>query len=144
MDLQECIKFANDNPVCYLATTYGNQPRVRALLMWYADETGFYFETLSPKDISKQLHQNHNVEICYYNNPAELKDAKSMRLTGEIEFINDPVIKKKAYEARKFLDDIVGKSVEPYLEVFRMKTGDAHFWTMADVLREKDLEHLKF
>jgi len=144
MDLQECIKFANDNPVCYLATTDGNQPRVRALLMWYADETGFYFETLSPKDISKQLHQNHRVEICYYNNPPELKDAKSMRLTGEIEFINDPVIKKKAYEDRKFLDDIVGKSVEPYLEVFRMKTGDAHFWTMADVMREKELEHLKF
>lgn len=144
MDLQECIKFANDNPVCYLATTDGKQPRVRALLMWYADETGFYFETLSPKDISKHLHQNHRVEICYYNNPAELKDAKSMRLTGEIEFINDPVIKKKAYEDRKFLDDIVGKSIEPYLEVFRMKSGDAHFWTMADVLREKELEHLKF
>jgi pyridoxamine 5'-phosphate oxidase len=144
MNLQECIKFANDHPVCYIATTDGDQPRVRAVLMWFADENGFYFETLSPKDMSKQLHQNPKVEICFYNNPAELGDGKSMRLTGKIEFIDDPVIKKKAYEDRKFMDDIVGKSVEPYLEIFRMRSGDAHFWTLADILKEKELEHLKF
>jgi hypothetical protein len=35
------------------------------------------------------------------------------------------------------------KSVEPYLEIVRLKSGDVHFWTMADVMREKELEHLK-
>jgi pyridoxamine 5'-phosphate oxidase len=144
MNLQECIKFANENPVCFLSTTDGDQPRVRGVLMWFADENGFYFETLSPKDMSKQLHQNPKVEICFYNNPPELAGAKSMRLTGRIEFIDDQAVKKKAYEDRKFMDDIVGKSVEPYLEVFRMKSGDAHFWTLADILKEKELEHLKF
>ena len=112
--------------------------------MWFADEKGFYFAILSTKNMSKQLHQNPKVEICFYNNPAELADAKSMRLTGNIEFIDDPDIKKKAYEERKFLDDIVGKSIEPYLEIIRLHAGDAHFWTMADVMKEKELEHLKF
>jgi len=144
MNLQECIKFANDHPVCYIATEDGDQPRVRAVLMWFADEKGFYFETLSPKDMSKQLHQNPKVEICFYNNPPELAGAKSMRITGNIEFIDDPNLKKKAYEDRKFLDDIVGKPIEPYMEVFRISSGDAHFWTMADVMREKELEHLRF
>ena len=144
MNLQECIKFANENPVCFLATADGDQPRVRGILTWFADDNGFYFAILSTKDMSKQLHQNPKVEICFYNNPQELTDAKSMRLTGNIEFIDDPDIKKKAYEERKFLDDIVGKSIEPYLEIIRLRAGDAHFWTMADVMREKELEHLKF
>ncbi len=144
MELKDYIKFANDHPVCYIATTDGDQPRIRAVLMWYADETGFYFETLSPKDMSEQLHQNPKVEICYYNNPEVLDHARSMRLTGEIEFMNDPELFEKAYEARKFLEDIVGESIRPYLEIFRVCSGDLHFWTMADVMKEKTLEHLKF
>ena len=44
MDFQDCIKFATEIPVCYLATADGDQPRVRTFLLWYADETGFYFE----------------------------------------------------------------------------------------------------
>jgi uncharacterized pyridoxamine 5'-phosphate oxidase family protein len=53
MDLQDCIKFATENPVCYLATTDGDQPRVRALQLWYADGSGLSFITLSPKEFSK-------------------------------------------------------------------------------------------
>jgi pyridoxamine 5'-phosphate oxidase len=144
MELQECIKFANDHPVCYIATADGDQPRVRAVLLWYADETGFYFETLSPKDMSKQLHGNSKVEVCFYNYSEELEHARSMRLTGEIEFMDDPALLDKVYEARKFLEDIAGEPVKPYMEVFRISSGDLHFWTMADVMKEKTLEHLKF
>jgi uncharacterized pyridoxamine 5'-phosphate oxidase family protein len=31
MELKDCIKFANETPVCYLATAEGDQPSVRAL-----------------------------------------------------------------------------------------------------------------
>jgi pyridoxamine 5'-phosphate oxidase len=144
MKINECIKFASENPVCFLATCESNQPRVRGLLMWFADQSGFYFAILSTKNMSRQLHQNPKVEICFYNNAADLANAKSMRITGEIEFLDDPDLKLKAYEERKFLDQIVGKSVEPYLEIVRLKSGDVHFWTMADVMKEQLLEHLKF
>jgi len=144
MELNDCIKFANENPVCFLATCENNQPRVRGVMIWFADNSGFYFAILSTKNMSTQLHKNPNVEICFYNNPAELGNAKSMRLTGKIEFLDDLVLKKKAYEARKFLDDIAGQSIEPYLEIIRLGSGDAHFWTMADVMKERTLEHLKF
>jgi pyridoxamine 5'-phosphate oxidase len=45
MDFKDCVDFANETKTCYLATVEGDQPRVRALGMWYADETGFYFQT---------------------------------------------------------------------------------------------------
>ena len=46
MDISECALFANKNPVTYIATTDGDQPRVRAFAMWFADETGFYYLSL--------------------------------------------------------------------------------------------------
>lgn len=144
MDLQECLKFATENPVCYLATADGDQPRVRAVLMWFANEHGFYFAILSPKDVSKQLHKNPKAEICFYNNPTDLQHAKEMRLTGEVEFLDDAELKKKVYEERKFLDDLAVKSVEPFMEVFRIRSGEAWFWTMLDVLKEPELERITF
>ncbi len=38
MNFEDCIKLANENPTAYVATLDGNQPRVRALLMWRADK----------------------------------------------------------------------------------------------------------
>lgn len=144
MNLQDCIKFANENPVCYLATTDGDQPRVRALLMWFADKNGFYFAILSPKEVYKQLQNNPKVEVCFYNNAADLQDAKSMRVIGEIEFPDDEALKKKVSEERAFLEQITGRPIEPIMKVFRIYTGEAHFWTMADVLKEPELERIKF
>ena len=55
MDFKDCIKFANETPVCYLATVEGKQPRVRALGFWFADESGFYFQIGAMKDMYRQL-----------------------------------------------------------------------------------------
>lgn len=144
MELKEFIAFAKSNPVCFLATTENDQPRVRALLMFFADESGFYFGTLSPKNMAKQLHINPKVEVCFYNNPSDLSQSMQMRLTGEIEFVNDPALKHRIREERKFLDDIAGENLESYNEVFKVNAGDLHFWTMMDVMKEAELEHLEF
>jgi uncharacterized pyridoxamine 5'-phosphate oxidase family protein len=144
MELQECYKFATDNPLCHLATMDGDQPRVRVLLLDAADETGFYFATFSAKDLSKQLHANPKVEICFYNNAADMMDARMMRVRGEVEFIDDPTALERAMGPRKGLEELVGKPLEPITEVFRVSCGDVHFWTMNDILKEKQLEHLNF
>lgn len=38
MELKDCIEFANMNPVSYIATVDGDKPRVKGLILWYADE----------------------------------------------------------------------------------------------------------
>jgi uncharacterized pyridoxamine 5'-phosphate oxidase family protein len=144
MDIQEFISFAQANPVCFLATCENGQPHVRGMLMFFADETGFYFGTLSPKKMAKQLHNNPKVEVCFYNNPDDLAHAKQMRLSGEIEFVDDPALKHRIHEERKFLDDIAGENLEQYNEIFKVSAGDLHFWTMMDVMKENRLEHLDF
>jgi len=49
MDIQDCIKFTNENPICFFATTENDQPRGRALGFWFANETGIYFRHFTHK-----------------------------------------------------------------------------------------------
>jgi pyridoxamine 5'-phosphate oxidase len=147
MSLQDCITFANEHPVCFLATMDGDQPRVRTMLMWYADPTGFYFVGIAPKAVEHQLKANPKIELCFYNNPVELPNAKQMRVTGKIEFVDDPEINAKAYENRSWLEPITGVSVKPLLEVFRVRSGEVFFWTipdMLDMLKEPQIERIHF
>jgi pyridoxamine 5'-phosphate oxidase len=141
MDFSDCVKFANENKACYLATVEGDQPRVRCLGMWYADETGFYFQAQSVKAVCKQLEKNNKVEIYY--NAKDLQ--KVMRVSGKVKFIDDPAIRAKCIEERPFVRNFgITEPSNPLLAVFQVYTGEAYFWTFADSMKEADIPRIKF
>ena len=135
--IQDCIKFTNENPICYLATVDGNQPRVRALGFWFADETGFYFQTASMKEIPHQLEVNPRVEACFYKQDGA--PGAMLRIAGEVEFINDRALKEKAMTDRPFLKRFGLTADSPELVIFRLAHGEAHFWTMENNLKAKEV-----
>ena len=140
MRLADCIAFATEHPIGYLATREGDQPRVRPLLLWFADQRGFYFMTMSPKELSEQLHRDARVEVCFFNGASELPDARSMRLTGRVEFVDDAELVHRVSEERAALEGIMGRPLEPIAEVFRIASGEARFWSLGDILKERELE----
>ena len=144
MNFQDCITFAQENPFCFLATMDGDQPRVRTVLAAIADETGFYFETFPNKPLSSQLHANSKVELCFFNGSTDLSTAKHMRVAGEIEFTSDPVILDRIYEKVKGLEPLAGGPFKDMLEIFCLKKGDIHFWTIDDLGKESQIIHLHF
>ena len=144
MEFQDCIQFATENPVCYLATVEGDQPRVRTFLLWYADESGFYFIPLSTKQVFEQLQRNPKLELCFYNNAPDPANWKHMRVRGKAEFLEDKETLERAYENRSFLDPLLGFSAKPYLRPFRVAAGEAYFWTLPDNLKEAEVEKLSF
>jgi pyridoxamine 5'-phosphate oxidase len=143
VNFQDCVKFANDNRVCYLATSEGNQPHVRVLGMWFADEKGFYFQTESVKSVCKQLKNNNNTALCFYAPGPNM--GTIMRVTGKVEFLDDIVLKGKVLTERPFLKGLGIKGPEdPLLVIFRVHTGEAYFWTMADNMKESDIAKINF
>lgn len=135
MNIQECIKFTTENPVCYLATAEGNQPRVRALGFWFADETGFYFQSATVKKLTEELKNNPKTEVCFYDQGQPI--GKMLRIEGEVEFIDNMELREKVFQDRPFLKQF-GMTVEsPGLVLFRIPHGKAHFWTMEDNLAPK-------
>ncbi len=141
MDFKDCVKFANDNKTCYLATAEGDQPRVRALGMWYADETGFYLQMQSVKAVSKQLDANPKVEIYF-----QTKDfSQVMRVSGKARPVTDAKLRARCLEERPFVKNFgITTPDNPLLAIYQVYTGEAYFWTMADTMKEADLPRIKF
>ena len=83
-------------------------------------------------------------KIGFFVDPEDLQNAKQMRVTGEAEFVKDQTLHTKICEERAFLADIAGQPIDPIMEIFRVHSGQAHFWTMMDVLKEPELERLEF
>ncbi len=136
MTIQDCIKFSNENPICYLATAENDQPRVRALGFWFADETGFYFQTGTNKEFPKQLKKNPKTEACFYKHEGMI--GTMLRVAGEVEFIDDRKLKEKVLDERPFLKSFGLTIDSPGLIIFRIPHGQAHFWTMENNMKPKE------
>jgi len=143
MDLKEVTDFANANPVAFIATCDGDQPRVRGFAMWYADETGFYFHTGSTKDVCRQLVQSPKVELCFYN-PGDGQGAgRQLRVEGTVEFLEDEALKARLLQDRPWIQAILGEG-DVRLAIFRVAHGAAWFWTMAVNMHEREQERVRF
>ena len=141
MSVKEYADFGNENKTCYLATADGDQPRVRALGMWYADETGFYFQAQSLKAFINQLQKNPKVEAYF-----STKDfSKAMRVSGKIRFIEDLEIRAKCIDERPFVKNFgITTPDNPLLAVFQIYTGEAYFWTFQDSMKEAQIPRVQF
>jgi len=144
MDFKECTDFANANQSCWLATTDGDQPHVRGFMMWFADESGFYFHTGASKSVCQQLKVNPKIEVCFFV-PDPQGVGRMMRVAGEVEFIDDVPLKTALLADRPFLKEIgSGMPDDPLLAVFRIARGEVHFWSMEYNMRESEIERVRF
>ena len=145
MEFADCVQFANENKQCYLATADGDQPRVRVILMWFANQEGFYFCGLAPKNVWKQIASNPKVEICFYNHAAQIQDARVMRVTGTAEFLEDLDLKEKVLADRSFYKNFgTGQPDDPTYPVLRVAHGEIWFWTTEYILKEAEAERIQF
>lgn len=134
MKKEELFKLMNENPAFHLATVEGNQPRVRGMLLYRADENGIIFHTASTKDVYKQMMENPKVELCFQANGLQI------RVTGEMELIEDEALKEEImnHPSRAFLQAWKEMGIDHLLSIFRMKNGTAVTWTMETNFAEKE------
>lgn len=145
MDFQDCISFANEHGIAYFATEESGQPHVRPMGLWFADASGFYFQVSTVKACYKQLQNNKRVEFCFFAPGAEGRPGTVLRVTGEVDFIDDAALKKKVLEDRPFLKNMgIETPEDPRLVIFKIHTGEAFFWTMEYSMRESEIERIKF
>ncbi len=143
MDFSDCIRFATENPVTYIATMDGDQPRVRAFSMWFCDATGFYYHTGTPKKIFGQLEKNPRVELCFYR-PGE-GAGTMMRVAGKAEFLHDTLLGERLFRDRPWVQGLLAAApAGGHLAIFRIPHGEAYFWTMADNMRESRAPRVQF
>ncbi len=126
MNREEMIRFMNDNLSCHLATTEGNQPHVRGMQAYRADEKGVVFHTGNAKELSEQIRNNPLVEMCFFNPESNTQ----LRVRGETVMLDDIELKKEIVGSRPFLQPWVEEHGYDLLAVFRVVKCVGHTWTM--------------
>ena len=76
--MDEVVQFLKECGTYYLATTDGDQPRVRPFGTAHVFEGKLYIQTGKVKDVSKQLTANPKVEVCAF------KDGEWIRVAGTL------------------------------------------------------------
>ena len=113
-------QFLKEAGTYYLATTDGDQPRVRPFGTIHIFKDKLYLQTGKVKDVSKQIHANPKVEICAF------KDGEWLRVSGEL-------VEDDRREARQSMLDAYPELQKMYsaddgnTEVFFLKNAKAVF-----------------
>ncbi len=76
--MEKTAAFLKEAGTYYLATTDGDQPRVRPFGTINLFDGKLYIQTGKSKDVSKQLHANPKAEICAF------KDGSWLRVACEL------------------------------------------------------------
>ena len=145
MTLSDCIKFAQENPLCTVATTEGDQPRARIFMLWRANDSGFYLCTGTPKPVCRQLMANPRTELCFYKpGPDPMSPGIMMRVAGRVEFVTDTKLKEELLNEWPFLKQmgITGPD-DPMLALVQIPHGEIKHWTSTPE-RQENVEQISF
>ena len=115
-----------------------------AMAMWFADETGFYFHTGTQKRLYKQLRDNPKVELGFTCVAQDMSELQMVRITGNIEQVEDPRLEKKLFEDRAWLNQVFEAYPDDRIFIFRISHGEAQYWDMSRNCREKDISPIAF
>ncbi|MDO5577469.1 MAG: pyridoxamine 5'-phosphate oxidase family protein [Fibrobacter sp.] len=134
MEAKEMFALMNANPAFHLATVEGDQPRVRGMLLFRADENGIIFHTASSKDLYAQIMKNPKAELCFFGNGTQI------RVSGVLEQLEDENLKEEIFShpTRKFLKPWKEMGIDNLMAIFRMKNCSAVTWTMQTNFDKKE------
>lgn len=142
--IEEIREFTNQNPATWVATAVGDQPHVRAMAMWFADETGFYYHTGTQKRLSDQLKNNPKVELGFFNPGEGMGEMQMVRITGTVEMVEDEALEKKLFEERVWLNQIREAFPNEKIFIFRIAHGEVQYWNMGLNCQEKNIAPIVF
>ena len=138
MTKAEILEFVKKNPVFSLATIDGNQPRVRLIMLYRADENDIIFVTGKQKDLHKQLQANPAVEMCFYNH----EKGRQVRIEGTVKMLDDLELKKQVVEDFSFLKPWVESQGYEILICYCLQNGKASTSTMETNFEQKQYAQL--
>jgi uncharacterized pyridoxamine 5'-phosphate oxidase family protein len=123
--MEKIFQFLKDCKVFFLATSDGDQARVRPMGFVMVYEGKLCFGTNNKKPMFQQMKANPKVEIC-----ATTPDLKTLRVSGPVAFHSSVAAKEKALEVAPQLKRMYSAD-DDIFEVFYLESGVAIFSDMA-------------
>ncbi|MFH0879218.1 MAG: pyridoxamine 5'-phosphate oxidase family protein [Lentisphaerota bacterium] len=128
----EVLEFSRKFPAVWMATVEDDKPHVRGMMMWFADETGFYFHTASCKRLAQQMQKNPNMELAFFDPGSGPGAGRMLRISGKAEEVTSPVLTERLYKERPWVEGLAkNMPAGSRLVIFRLGHAQAEFWNMA-------------
>ncbi len=137
MNYQDILAFVTQNPVCTLSTCQEGQPHARGFLTNII-EGKIYFTTSASKAVGEQIAINPKAELCYFNSDF----STMLRITTTLKISSDKKIKQYLIDNREYLKGFSADDSAFYL--LTLSDSSATFWTLADNMKESQLEKIPF
>ena len=112
-------------------TVDGDKPRGRPFSFFMVDEGRIIFGTGIHKDCYKQIQANPNVEVLAFGG------GEFVRYDGEIEYVDDPAVKERAFREYDFLQKLYNENTGLVIRFFTLKNATAEFSTPTGDKKEK-------
>ncbi|MHA1201893.1 MAG: pyridoxamine 5'-phosphate oxidase family protein [Candidatus Heimdallarchaeaceae archaeon] len=117
MKLEDVIDYLKLQPLMYLATADGNQPRVRPMALIYHKDTCWFVSIVGREKIN-EIEKNNNVEFAI--NPQDREDLSTIRGAGKAVLITDFETKKEVIKAIPWFDGYWKSYDDPRFFLYRL------------------------
>ncbi len=126
--MEEVYEFLKKCGTFYIATEDGDKPRVRPFGVVNIFEGKLYIQTGKAKNVSKQIQENPNVEICSF------LDGKWIRLEGKVVRDDRREAKKSMLDANPVLRSMYSED-DDNTEVLYFENAKATFSSFTEAPR---------
>ena len=139
MEKEDFYAMMRSNPVMPVATMDGDQPRVRAMLLYKADSSGILFHMGRMKDAYRQIGVSPKAELCFNDYTKSIQ----VRVCGILEEITTVELQDEIYQhpSRAFMKPWRenGQLAQFYemVRVFKLTQCKGYWWSMATNFEKK-------
>jgi uncharacterized pyridoxamine 5'-phosphate oxidase family protein len=118
--MKEIVAILEKNPIVYIATVDGDQPRVRPFQFQLEKDGKLWFVTANNKDVYAQLQRNPKIEFSTC-----LPDMTTLRVRGSVTLDDSLAIKQWVMDNRPMIKGIYGSADNPIFAAFCLEHGQA-------------------
>src|SRR4051794_29001298 len=96
--VEQALAVLRADRICFLATTDGDQPRLRPITPVKTDGFTVYLVNFQSYNKTREIANNPKVELCYLD-----EQHRQVRITGVAEVMNDPTLLQEIAGANTLL-----------------------------------------
>ena len=117
MKLEDVIDYFKTQPLMYLATVDGTQPKVRPMALIYHKDTCWFVSIAGRKKI-EEIEVNNNVEFAI--NPHDRENLSTIRGTGKAILVDDPEVRQDLANAIPWFDGYWESAEDPRFYLYKI------------------------
>jgi general stress protein 26 len=120
--VEQALAVLRADRLCFLATTDGDQPRLRPITPVKTDGFTVYVVNLQSHNKTREIANNPKVELCYLD---ELH--RQVRITGVAEVVNDPTLLQEIVGPKTLLNAYLETIDRSQFVVYRVRPTQVRY-----------------